>query len=269
MEKIIGQKGDHDRTAPGFCIIAEGEQILVGSPYLSQCQSDGRNPGSAPGEESHRLQNETAKRILQAAGPSPVLHHPADQRNQRTITSSSFGFRVPGKVFRFCDPNFQLRTDGEVIMAHKKGQGSSRNGRDSAGQRLGVKRFGGQLGQGRIHSGPPARHQNSSGKKCRPRQGLHPFCQDHGNRHVRTSGQRTQTRQRVRPPGSRRSGLTFGVRLDFEPAALRGFYPSNLSMKQKSSSKAETEETAASAFAVKNMFPAEAPTAATGEKAGT
>ena len=29
-------------------------------------------------------------------------------------------------------------------MAHKKGQGSSRNGRDSRGQRLGVKRFGGQ-----------------------------------------------------------------------------------------------------------------------------
>ena len=30
-------------------------------------------------------------------------------------------------------------------MAHKKGQGSSRNGRDSRGQRLGVKRFGGQI----------------------------------------------------------------------------------------------------------------------------
>lgn len=30
-------------------------------------------------------------------------------------------------------------------MAHKKGVGSSRNGRDSAGQRLGVKRYGGQL----------------------------------------------------------------------------------------------------------------------------
>jgi len=29
-------------------------------------------------------------------------------------------------------------------MAHKKGQGSSRNGRDSRGQRLGVKRFGGE-----------------------------------------------------------------------------------------------------------------------------
>jgi large subunit ribosomal protein L27 len=30
-------------------------------------------------------------------------------------------------------------------MAHKKGQGSSRNGRDSAGQRRGVKRFGGEF----------------------------------------------------------------------------------------------------------------------------
>ena len=30
-------------------------------------------------------------------------------------------------------------------MAHKKAGGSSRNGRDSEAQRLGVKRFGGQL----------------------------------------------------------------------------------------------------------------------------
>lgn len=30
-------------------------------------------------------------------------------------------------------------------MAHKKGQGSSRNGRDSAGQRRGVKVYGGQV----------------------------------------------------------------------------------------------------------------------------
>ena len=34
-------------------------------------------------------------------------------------------------------------------MAHKKGPGSSRNGRDSASQRLGVKRFGGQ----KVHAG--------------------------------------------------------------------------------------------------------------------
>jgi len=33
-------------------------------------------------------------------------------------------------------------------MAHKKGLGSSRNGRDSNAQRLGVKVFGGQVVQG-------------------------------------------------------------------------------------------------------------------------
>jgi large subunit ribosomal protein L27 len=49
-------------------------------------------------------------------------------------------------------------------MAHKKGQGSSRNGRDSNGQRRGMKRYGGeavlagnilvrQVGT-RIHPGP-------------------------------------------------------------------------------------------------------------------
>ena len=30
-------------------------------------------------------------------------------------------------------------------MAHKQGQGSSRNGRDSAGKRLGIKRFSGNF----------------------------------------------------------------------------------------------------------------------------
>jgi len=34
-------------------------------------------------------------------------------------------------------------------MAHKKGGGSSTNGRDSHGQRLGIKRFAGQL----VHAG--------------------------------------------------------------------------------------------------------------------
>ena len=33
-------------------------------------------------------------------------------------------------------------------MAHKKGMGSTRNGRDSQSQRLGIKRFGGQFVKG-------------------------------------------------------------------------------------------------------------------------
>jgi large subunit ribosomal protein L27 len=49
-------------------------------------------------------------------------------------------------------------------MAHKKGQGSSRNGRDSNGQRRGIKVYGGQTAKAgnilvrqrgtRIHPGP-------------------------------------------------------------------------------------------------------------------
>jgi len=36
-------------------------------------------------------------------------------------------------------------------MAHKKGQGSAKNGRDSAGQRRGIKRYAGQaVGTGEI-----------------------------------------------------------------------------------------------------------------------
>ncbi len=45
-------------------------------------------------------------------------------------------------------------------MAHKKGQSSSKNGRESNAQRLGVKRFGGEKVTRRQHPGSPARHQD-------------------------------------------------------------------------------------------------------------
>ncbi len=44
---------------------------------------------------------------------------------------------------RFRSATFKFRRG--LNMAHKKGGGSSTNGRDSHGQRLGIKRFGGQL----------------------------------------------------------------------------------------------------------------------------
>ena len=51
-------------------------------------------------------------------------------------------------------------------MAHKKGGGSSRNGRDSAGKRYGVKRFGGQ----RVRAGSILIRQR--GTKIRPGQNV-------------------------------------------------------------------------------------------------
>src|SRR5207237_10792168 len=50
--------------------------------------------------------------------------------------------RTPAGLHRI--ENRRLRR-GEGLMAHKKGLGSSKNGRDSNSQRLGVKVFGGQL----------------------------------------------------------------------------------------------------------------------------
>jgi large subunit ribosomal protein L27 len=40
--------------------------------------------------------------------------------------------------------NFNKNIYGEIIMAHKKGQSASRNGRDSNPKMLGVKVYGGQ-----------------------------------------------------------------------------------------------------------------------------
>ncbi len=45
----------------------------------------------------------------------------------------NFGMEVP----------FRIRMNLQ-LFAHKKGVGSSRNGRDSAAQRLGIKKFGGE-----------------------------------------------------------------------------------------------------------------------------
>ena len=61
-------------------------------------------------------------------------------------------------------------------MAHKKAGGSTRNGRDSAGRRLGIKKFGGES----VIPGNIIIRQRgtkiSSGKKCFYRERSHNFC---------------------------------------------------------------------------------------------
>ncbi len=58
-------------------------------------------------------------------------------------------------------------------MAHKKGLGSSRNGRDSNPQMLGVKMFAGQDVTAGHDPRPPARHAVPPGPRHRHRQGRH------------------------------------------------------------------------------------------------
>ena len=65
-------------------------------------------------------------------------------------------------------------------MAHKKGVGSSRNGRDSKAKRLGVKRTDGEFVTVRNHRGAPARHAVLGRQQRRHRQGSHDLRQDDG-----------------------------------------------------------------------------------------
>ena len=66
-------------------------------------------------------------------------------------------------------------------MAHKKGQGSSRNGRDSNAQRRGVKKFGGGSCRPRQHSDSPVRNQMAPRQKRRNGSRLHTLvaCRRH------------------------------------------------------------------------------------------
>src|SRR5215475_12309066 len=62
--------------------------------------------------------------------------------SKRNGKSSIAGHRVIGRTTR---RSGSTTSSFRGFMAHKKGVGSSRNGRDSHSQRLGVKRFAGQL----------------------------------------------------------------------------------------------------------------------------
>ena len=80
-------------------------------------------------------------------------------------------------------------------MAHKKGQGSSRNGRDSNSQRLGVKRFGGEAVRGGRSSSASTARSGSRGRTSGLAKDHTLFAladgvvrfEDHGSRGLRVS----------------------------------------------------------------------------------
>lgn len=58
---------------------------------------------------------------------------------------------------------------GLQFFAHKKGVGSTKNGRDSEAKRLGVKKSDGQAVTGRQYNCQTERNQDSSRSECRTR----------------------------------------------------------------------------------------------------
>jgi large subunit ribosomal protein L27 len=55
------------------------------------------------------------------------------------------GVEVDQGISRFVPARRSIETKDTLAMAHKKGQGSSRNGRDSNPKMLGIKLYGGQI----------------------------------------------------------------------------------------------------------------------------
>ena len=90
-------------------------------PHHSGRARRGRAGRRRARSQGPHLQAQEAQGVPQARRPSPGS--PAGARRARSSCNAAAE---------------------HIVMAHKKGQGSTRNGRDSNAQRLGVKRFGGE-----------------------------------------------------------------------------------------------------------------------------
>ena len=110
---------------------------------------------------------------------------PTCERRRSSSSSSSAARATAGATDtgRTCSASGSRRSNGRpgletpkrrsIEMAHKKGQGSSRNGRDSNPKNLGVKRYAGQERDRRDDHRSPARHPVLSRRERRSWQRRH------------------------------------------------------------------------------------------------
>ena len=136
MFAIIQASGRQFRVEPGAVIEIDGhgndvgaevtfDQVLVvgqdageltaGAPFVSGAKVLGVVDRAGQDRQDSRVQEEAPQAVPPHEGPSQPDHAGPHHRHSG------------------------------VVMAHKKGQGSSRNGRDSNSQRLGVKRHDGNI----------------------------------------------------------------------------------------------------------------------------
>ena len=121
IEKVAGEAGATVEFAE--VLMLGGEAPKVGTPGVTGRQGDRRDRGAGTGRQGDRLQEAAAQEFAAQAGPPAGADHRSHQGNRRRLIAGS------ARIF---------------AMAHKKAGGSSRNGRDTAGRRLGIKRYGGE-----------------------------------------------------------------------------------------------------------------------------
>ena len=126
VEKLAGEPGATIELGE-VLMVGDGAEV-VGRRAAGRRRLGQRRAGRAsPRRQDHRLQEEAAAQLPAQERPSPAPDRAADHRDPAAGGGSTRAGR------------------GEQQMAHKKAGGSSRNGRDSRGRRLGVKKFGGEI----------------------------------------------------------------------------------------------------------------------------
>ena len=113
-------------------LVSEGGAVKVGAPTVSGAKVKARV-----------LEQGRDKKVIVFKYKSKVRYRRKTGHRQDHTKVAIEGInagQAPGS--RAAKP---AKDESARVMAHKKGGGSSRNGRDSQGQRLGVKRYGGEL----------------------------------------------------------------------------------------------------------------------------
>ena len=129
VDKLPGEAGS-SITLPALLVV-DGERVISDPAEVGRYQVTADIVGDAAGPKINMIQyrNKTGYRRR--------LGH---RQRYTQVRITSIG--AEGKPSQGRRPRLRRR---RTEMAHKKGASSSRNGRDSNAQRLGVKRFGGQV----------------------------------------------------------------------------------------------------------------------------
>ncbi len=116
VEKLESEPGAE--VSLPVALVVDGANVTTDAQALAKVAVTGEvlEHTKGPKIRIHKFKNKTG--LPQASGTPSAADGPEGHRNQ---------------------------VDEATDMAHKKGASSSRNGRDSNAQRLGVKRFGGQV----------------------------------------------------------------------------------------------------------------------------
>ena len=125
VDRFDAEPGDEVSIDQVLLVEKDGGEVVAGAPFVANARSSASSTASRAARRSACSRRSAARACARRrviAAPHARAHHRHRRLGRRAPIASS-----------------------DYVMAHKKGQGSSRNGRDSNSQRLGVKRFDGNV----------------------------------------------------------------------------------------------------------------------------